>query len=104
MYQIESEPCAPTMPESESVRANMSAPMSERPIATSYETICALERRPPSSAYFEFDDQPASINARTPTLDTASTRSNPMFTSAMTAQSGPKGTTENTINAEATAM
>ena len=104
MYQIESEPCAATMPESESVRANISAPISDNPIATSYETICALERNPPSSAYFEFEDQPASINASTPTLDTASTSSSPMLTSAMTAQSGPNGITEKTMNAEATAM
>src|SRR5688572_30927141 len=104
MYQIESEPCAATMPESESVRANMSAPISDNPIATSYETICALERNPPSSAYFEFEDQPARINASTPTLDTASTSSSPMLTSAITAQSGPNGTTEKTIKAEATAM
>src|ERR1051325_3429800 len=104
MYQIESEPCAPTMPESESVRANISAPMSERPIATSYETICALDRSPPSRAYFEFDDQPARINASTPTLETASTSNSPMLTSAITAQSGPNGTTENTMNAEATAI
>src|ERR1044071_4351895 len=85
MYQIESDPCAATIPESDSVRANMRAPMSDRPIATSYETICALERSPPRSAYFEFDDQPASINASTP-------------------QSGPNGITENTMKAEATAM
>src|SRR5687768_14739857 len=104
MYQIESEPCAATMPESESVRANISAPISDNPIATSYETICALDRNPPSSAYFEFEDQPASINASTPTLDTASTSSSPMLTSAMTAQSGPNGITEKTMNAEATAM
>src|ERR1051325_1418170 len=104
MYQIESEPCAATMPESESVRANIKAPMSASPIATSYETICALERSPPSNAYFEFDDQPASISASTPILETARTSSKPMFTSAMTAQSGPNGITEKTMNAEATAM
>src|ERR1044072_2713657 len=104
MYQIESDPCAPTMPESESVRANMRAPMSERPIATSYETICALERNPPSSAYFEFEDQPARINASSPTLETASTKSSPILTSAITAQSGPNGITEKTMKAEATAM
>src|SRR5881409_2036364 len=104
MNQIESDACAVTMPESESVLANISPPINERPIATSYETICALDRNPPNKAYFEFDDQPASINASTPTLDTASTRSNPILTSAMTAQSGPKGTTEKTMNAEATAI
>src|SRR6185295_19589782 len=104
MYQIESDPWAATMPESESVRPNINAPISESPIATSYETICALDRNPPSSAYFELDDQPARINASTPTLETASTSSNPIFTSAITAQSGPNGTTEKTMKAEATAI
>src|SRR5215470_1071663 len=104
MYQIESDPCAATMLDNDSVRANINAPMSDRPIATSYETICALDRRPPSNAYVEFDDQPARINASTPTLETASTKSRPILTSAMTAQSGPNGMTEKTINAEATAM
>src|ERR1051326_1144050 len=84
MYQIESEPCATMIPESDSVRANINAPINDSPIATSYETICALERKPPSSAYFEFDDQPARINASTPTLETANTSNKPMFTSAIT--------------------
>src|ERR1700752_2021654 len=104
MNQIESEPCAPTIPDNDNVRANINAPISESPIATSYETICALERKPPSNAYFEFEDQPASINANTPTLDTANTSSSPILTSAITAQSGPNGTTENTMKADATAM
>ena len=56
------------MPESDSVRANISAPMIASPIETSYDTICALERKAPSKAYFEFDDQPARIKASTPTL------------------------------------
>ena len=93
-----------TTPESDSVRANISAPMIAMPIDTSYETICALERRAPIKAYLEFDDQPARINASTPTLETASTNSTPMFTSVITAQSGPKGTTAITTNAATTAM
>src|SRR5215211_7069725 len=92
------------MPESDNVRANINAPMSDNPIATSYETICALDRSPPSNAYFEFDDQPASINASTPTLETANTSNKPILTSAITAQSGPNGITEKTMNADATAM
>src|SRR2546425_5157753 len=92
------------MPESDSVRANISAPMIESPIETSYETICALERKAPSSAYFEFDDQPARIVASTPTLETASTKRIPMLTSVMTPQSGPNGTTARTTNAATTAM
>ena len=31
------------------------------PIASSYEIICADDRSPPSSEYFEFDDHPASV-------------------------------------------
>src|ERR1041385_7451372 len=104
MYQIESEPCAAMIPESESVRANISPSMSESPIATSEDTICPLDRKPPSSAYLELDDQPASINASTPTLETASTSNKPMLTSAMTAQSGPNGITEKTMKADATAI
>src|SRR5690242_3826621 len=104
MYQIESEPCAAMIPESDNVRANINAPINANPIATSYDTICALDRSPPSSAYFEFDDQPARINASTPTLETANTSNRPMLTSAITAQSGPNGITEKTMNAEATAM
>src|SRR5215467_11554373 len=92
------------MPDSDNVRANINAPISDSPIETSYETICALERKPPSKAYFEFDDQPARINASTPTLDTASTSNKPILTSPITAQPGPNGITENTINAKATSM
>src|SRR5438477_11318848 len=92
------------MPESDNVRANINAPMMASPIDTSYETICALERSAPSKAYFEFDDQPARISARTPTLETASTNSTPMLTSVMTAQSGPKGTTAMTMKAATTAI
>ena len=29
-----------------------------KPIDTSYDTICAAERRPPRNGYFEFDAQP----------------------------------------------
>src|ERR1041384_3374026 len=101
---MESDPCAATIPESESVRANINAPISARPIAASYETICALDLNPPSNAYFEFDDQPARINASTPTPESASTSSRPIFPAPITAQSGPNGITEKTMNAEATAM
>src|SRR2546425_10969183 len=92
------------MPESDSVRANISAPMIASPIDTSYETIWALERSAPSKAYFEFDDQPARIVASTPTLETASTKRTPILTSVITAQSGPKGTTASTTNAATTAI
>src|SRR5205085_10570086 len=102
--QTASDCCAATMPDRDRVRANISAPMIASPIETSYEIICALERSAPSKAYFEFDDQPARIVASTPTLDTASTNKTPMFTSVMTAQSGPNGTTAITTNAATTAI
>src|SRR5215204_5187419 len=92
------------MPESERVRANISAPMSESPIETSYETICADERRPPRSAYFEFEDHPARMSARTPTDEIERTKSRPMLTSVITPQSGPNGTTAKTMKAAATEM
>src|SRR5215212_468005 len=104
MNQTWSAACACVTPESESVRANISAPMSERPIETSYETICAEERRPPSSEYFEFEDQPASISASTPTEEMESTKSRPMFTSVITPQFGANGMTEKVRNIAATAM
>src|SRR5215211_254179 len=104
MNQMESADCAPVMPDRERVRANISAPMSESPIETSYETICADERRPPRSAYFEFEDQPARMSASTPTEEMERTRSRPMFTSVITPQSGANGTTEKVMNVAATEM
>src|SRR5215211_4224057 len=98
MNHIESAACASVMPESESVRANISAPTSESPIETSYEPICADERRPPNSAYFEFEDHPARMRARTPTEEIERTRSSPMFTSVITPQFGANGTTEKVTN------
>src|SRR5919199_890622 len=104
MNQTESDACAVVMPESESVRANISAPTSERPIETSYETICAEERRPPSRAYFEFEDQPARMSASTPTDEIERTKSRPMFTSVITPQFGANGTTEKVMKVAATEM
>src|SRR6185295_18082035 len=34
---------------------------SAKPMAISYDTICAAERSPPRNAYFEFDAQPATM-------------------------------------------
>nr|BFE77224.1 hypothetical protein GCM10020092_105250 [Actinoplanes digitatis] len=39
------------------VPAVMKTATMDRPIATSYEIICALDRRPPSSGYVEPDAQ-----------------------------------------------
>src|SRR3982750_2246548 len=96
--------CACVTPDKLSVRANINAPMSESPIETSYETICADERRPPSSAYFELEDQPARMSASTPTEEIERTKSSPMFTSVITPQLGANGTTAKVMNVAATEM
>src|SRR5512134_1831520 len=62
--------------------ARMMLVTNESPSASSYEIICAEERKPPSIAYLLFDDQPAStmpytaieamdIRYNTPTLISA---------------------------------
>ena len=60
---------------------------SDRPIATSYEIICAAERMLPRKAYFEFDDQPARMMPYTPIDVTAMTKSRPALTLATTRNS-----------------
>src|SRR4051812_45192737 len=52
--------CCSTIRLSETLPASSSTGIVDIPIAISYETICALERRPPSSEYLLFDDHPAS--------------------------------------------
>src|SRR3954471_17183855 len=47
----------------------------DRPIATSYEIICALDRRPPSRGYDETEAQPACTAPYTPIDEQASTSS-----------------------------
>src|SRR5271165_6929497 len=69
-----------------------------RPMATSYETICALERSEPIRGYCEFDDQPAMMMPSTPSDETPSMNRMPMFIS-VTACVGPNGTTRNVVNA-----
>ena len=54
------------------------------PIAISYETICALDRRPPSSAYLLFDAQPASTMPYTPSDEIARMNRKPIGRSATT--------------------
>jgi len=51
--------CALTISARFRLCAAISTPTSEKPMAISYDTICAAERRPPRKAYFEFDAQPA---------------------------------------------
>src|SRR3954468_3455193 len=72
--------------------AAISTPTSAKPIAISYETICAAERRQPRNAYFEFDAQPAMMTPYTPTDDIAITYSNPALMLA-TAPSSKNGST-----------
>src|SRR6187200_140440 len=81
----------------------------DRPIATSYEITCADDLRPPSSAYVEPDDQPASTIPYTPTEATARMNSTPTERSVScsgvsrsvngTDTTGPSGMTENATNA-----
>src|ERR1700712_1182 len=53
----------------------------DRPIATSYEIICALDRRPPSSGYVEPEAQPASTTPYTLIEEQASSTSTETGTS-----------------------
>src|SRR3712207_7395420 len=57
-------PCCATIVESVTFPARRSTGMVDIPIAISYETICALERSPPRSAYLLFDDHPARSEER----------------------------------------
>src|SRR6476620_6128396 len=50
--------CCSTILLSETLPARISTGIVDIPMAISYEIICALERRPPSSEYLLFDDQP----------------------------------------------
>src|SRR5689334_4649865 len=92
------------MPLSDSVPDSSSTGIVDRPIASSYEIICAELRRPPSSAYLLFDDQPPSVIAYTPRLDMARNSSRPTEMSVTTnTGGGPNGTTENVTIAGTTA-
>src|SRR3954468_11233788 len=53
--------CASTMSERFRLPDTMSTTTSAKPIASSYDTICAAERIAPRKAYFEFDAQPATM-------------------------------------------
>src|SRR5687767_2891455 len=63
--------------------------ISESPIEISYETIWALERRPPNNAYLLFDDHPASTIPYTPSDVIARTKRNPIGRSANTMSMRP---------------
>src|SRR5690606_2125798 len=71
---------------------------STKPMASSYESICAEARKAPRNAYLEFDAQPATITPYTPTDVMAMIYSRPALTSASTT-SGPNGTTAHAASA-----
>src|SRR5687767_8571373 len=64
--------------------ARSSTAMVDMPIEISYDTICALERSPPSSEYLLFDDQPASTMPYTPSDVSARMNRKPIGRSATT--------------------
>src|SRR5262245_35914564 len=59
-------PCASTISDRLRLPETISTTTSAKPIASSYDTICAAERIAPMNAYFEFDAQPAMITPYTP--------------------------------------
>src|ERR1051325_2010002 len=69
---------------------SISTPTIERPNGTSYETICAAERRPPISEYLLFDAQPPRMMPYTPAEVSARISSRPMFT-GVTVKAGGVG-------------
>src|SRR3954447_2625167 len=58
--------CCVTIALRETLPDSSSTGIVDMPSAISYDTICALERKPPSSAYLLFDDQPARTMPYTP--------------------------------------
>ena len=76
----------------------ISTTTSAKPMAISYETICAAERIAPRKAYFELDAQPAMITLYTPIDVSAMMYKRPALTSASTT-SGLKGTTAQAASA-----
>ncbi len=72
--------------------------MVDMPIAISYDTICALERSPPSSAYLLFDAHPASTMPNTPSEASARMYRNPIGRSARTMSIRPQGSGSGAAN------
>src|SRR5262245_4902779 len=75
-YQLSSPKlpfCASTIAESFSDPAHSSTVMITKPMETSYDTICAAERRAARNGYFEFDAQPAMIMPYTMSEEIAKT-------------------------------
>ena len=76
---------------SDTLPARSSTGIVDMPIAISYEIIWALERRPPSSAYLLFDDQPASTMPYTPSDEIASVKRKPIGNGASAMSIVPHG-------------
>jgi hypothetical protein len=76
--------CCWMMLPSATLPARSSTATVDIPIEISYDTICALERRPPSSAYLLFDDHPARTMPYTPSDAIARMKRKPIGRSATT--------------------
>lgn len=85
--------CAYTISDKFREPAHKSTEIMINPMETSYDIICAADRKPPRKAYLEFDDQPAVMIPYTPNDEIANTYSTPTCTSANTIPS-PKGMTD----------
>src|SRR5437868_5445995 len=79
---------------------SISTPTIDSPNGTSYDTICAAERRPPISEYLLFEAQPPRMIPYTPVDVRARMRSRPTFVSVGTkVGGGPYGIRQKTRNA-----
>src|SRR5207244_9565639 len=104
--------CAATICDVDIELAVMNTATMDSPIATSYEMICAAERRPPSSGYVDPDAQPPSTMPYTPIALHANTSSTAIGTSVTcngvvcpnTDTTGPNGITENAVKAATVEM
>src|SRR5512142_518176 len=82
---------------------SISTPTIERPNGTSYETICAAERRPPISEYLLLEAQPPRMIPYTAVEVSARISSSPTLTrAAMNVGGGPNGIRKKTTNAAST--
>src|SRR5204863_9431852 len=78
----------------------ISTPTIERPNGTSYDTICAAERRPPINEYLLLEAQPPRMIPYTPVDVSARISSSPTFTRVtVNVGGGPNGIRQNTMKA-----
>src|SRR4030095_15802669 len=88
-FQTCSVACEFTTCESVTLPVSSSTGISDSPIEISYETIWALDRSPPNSAYLLLEDQPARTMPYTPSDVIASTNRKPIGRSANTMSMRP---------------